>query len=146
MTFDVLFGALVLLAVLLSLVHANIKATPVNVFLATIASGFMSTLSSIGGPPLALVFQNAKGPELRANLSALFTMGCVVSLTALTLVGRFHFIDLAYSVILVAGVVPGVLCAGPLKRKIDKQTARPWLLGLCAVSAVLVLGRAIIQL
>ncbi len=145
-TFDMLFGGLVLMAVLISLIHANIRATPVNVFLATIASGFMSTLSSIGGPPLALVFQNAKGPELRANLSVLFIMGCMVSLTALVIVGRFHWLDLLYSLILVLGVVPGVLCSGPLKRRIDKQTARPWLLGLCALSAFLVLGRAAIQL
>jgi uncharacterized protein len=145
-TFDLLFGGLVLTAVLISLIHANIRATPLNVFLATIASGFMSTLSSIGGPPLALVFQNAKGPELRANLSVLFIMGCMISLTALIIVGRFHWPDLVYSLILVVGVVPGVLCSGPLKRRIDKQTARPWLLGLCAVSAILVLGRAAIQL
>ena len=144
-TFDVLFGGLVLLAVLISLIHAKIRATPLNVFLATTASGFMSTLSSIGGPPLALLYQNARGPELRANLSALFTMGCMISLTALIVVGRFQWVDLTYSLILVLGVIPGVVCSGPLKRRIDKQTARPWLLGLCAVSAVLVLGRAIIQ-
>ena len=145
-TFDLVFGALVLLAIGLSLVHAHIRPSPRNVFLATVASGFMSTISSIGGPPLALVYQNASGPVLRANLSMLFMMGCVVSLTALTLVGRFHLLDIAYSAILLIGIIIGVLCSGPLKRMIDKQTARPWLLGLCTVSALFVLGRAVLQL
>lgn len=141
-TFDMVFGVLVLLAVLISLVHANIKATPVNIFFATILSGFMSTISSIGGPPVALVYQNARGPALRANLSVLFAMGCLVSLVALAIVDRFHPRDLLYSLMLLLGVVPGVFCSGPLKRVLDRHSARPWLLGLCAFSALLVLGRA----
>jgi uncharacterized protein len=145
-TYDLVFGSLVLLAVLLSLIHANIIASPRNVFLATIASGFMSTMSSIGGPPLALVYQNARGPALRANLSILFTMGCMVSLTALIIVGKFQLKDLIYSAILLLGVIPGVGLSGPIKRRIDKQTVRPVLLGLCAISALLVLGRAFILL
>lgn len=144
--FDMLFGGLVLAAVIISLVHADIKATPAKVFFATIASGFMSTISSIGGPPIALVYQNARGPALRANLSLLFTMGCMISLTALAMVGRFHLKDLGYSAGLIIGVVIGILSSGPLKRKLDKQTARPWLLGLCAFSSLLVLGRALYQL
>jgi len=143
-TFDLVFGSLVLLAVLISLIHTNISATPRNVFLATIASGFMSTISSIGGPPLALVYQNARGSALRANLSILFTMGCMVSLTALVLVGKFQLGDLVYSAILLLGIIPGVGLSGPIKRRIDKQTVRPVLLGLCAISALLVLGRALI--
>lgn len=144
--FDLLFAFLVLLGVAMSLVHSSITATPTKVFYASIASGFMSTVSSIGGPPVALVFQNARGAELRANLAMLFTMGCIMSLTALTLVGRFHLVDLVYSLILILGVIIGILCAGPFKRLIDRQTARPWLLGLCSLSAFLVLGRALSEL
>lgn len=141
-TFDLVFGVLVLVAVAISLVHTDIRATPRNIFLAMIAAGFMSTISSIGGPPVALVYQNSHGRFLRANLSMLFIMGCTISLLALSIVGRFHLADLAYSGVLIIGVVIGVLCSGPLTRLIDRQTARPWLLGLCAVSAFLVLGRA----
>lgn len=144
-TFDLLFGSLVLLAVAISLIHKNIRATALNVFIATFTAGFMSTISSIGGPPQALVYQNEKGAYLRANLSMLFSMGCVISLTALSIIGRFHLRDLGYSLILLVGVVIGASCSGPLKRMIDKQTARPWLLGLCFVSGVMVVGRALIQ-
>jgi uncharacterized protein len=142
--FDLIFAALVLMAVAISLVHTSIKATPRNIFLATMVSGFMSTISSIGGPPVALVYQNTSGPELRGNLAMLFTMGCVISLTALTIIGRFHLQDLYYSLFLIVGVIVGVLCSGPFKRLIDKQSARPWLLGLCTLSALLVLVRAML--
>jgi hypothetical protein len=144
--FDVIFGVLVLVAVLISLVHANIRATSLSIFFATIAAGFMGTISSIGGPPVALVYQNARGPELRANLSVLFAMGCTMSLIALTLVGRFHIQDLLYSLMLILGVILGFCCSGPLKRVMDRHAARPLLLGLCAISAILVLGRAFLYL
>jgi uncharacterized membrane protein YfcA len=145
-TFDLIFGVLVLVAVFVSLVHSQIRATWLSIFIATIAAGFMGTISSIGGPPVALVYQNTKGAELRANLSVLFGMGCVVSLLALSLIGRFHLQDLLYSLMLVVGVILGKSCSGPLRRLIDQHTARPFLLGLCAVSAVLVLGRALLSL
>ena len=144
--FDLLFGSLVLLAVCISLVHTEIRITRARIFFATIAAGFMSTISSIGGPPVALLYQNARGATLRANLSVFFAMGCAISLVALSTIGRFHWIDLAYSLILIVGVLIGIACSGPLRRLIDRQSARPWLLSLCAFSALVVLGRALVQL
>src|SRR5690606_14903468 len=47
--FDLLFALLVLLAVGISLVHPHIRPTRGAVFSAAAASGFMSTISSIGG-------------------------------------------------------------------------------------------------
>ena len=76
----------------------------------------------------------------------LFTMGCVISLTALTIIGRFQVQDLLYSLFLIMGVIVGVLCSGPFKRLIDKQSVRPWLLGLCTLSAFMVLIRAMLSL
>jgi len=142
--FDLIFAALVLVAVGISLIHTRIRPSAGKVFFATILSGFMSTISSIGGPPVALVFQNASGSELRGNLAMLFTMGCVISLAALILIGRFRLDDLIYSAFLIFGVIIGVLCSGPFKRLIDKHSARPWLLGLCSLSALMVITRAII--
>jgi uncharacterized membrane protein YfcA len=141
-TFDLVFGALVLLAVGISLVHSTIRPTPRNVFFATIAAGFMGTISGIGGPPQALVYQNANGAELRGNLSALFLVGTSISLVALATMGRFGPVDVVYTAILMVGIVIGVLCREPVKRRLDRTAARPWLLGLCAISALAVLARA----
>jgi uncharacterized membrane protein YfcA len=141
-TFDVVFGALVLVAVGMSLWHSDIRPTKWTVFFASIAAGFMGTISSIGGPPLALVYQNASGAELRANLSVLFIIGTSLSLIALSLIGRFGLADLGYTAVLLIGVVIGVMCRGPVKSRLDQTSARPWLLGLCTVSALAVLGRA----
>lgn len=144
-TFDLIFGMLVLLAVGMSLLHSKLRPTPWTVFFATMASGFMGTISGIGGPPLALVYQNASGPELRANLSVLFVLGTTISLIALSVIGRFGLADLGYTALLLVGVVLGVLCREPVRKRVDQTTARPYLLGLCAVSALGVLARAVIS-
>ena len=144
--FDLVFATLVLLAVGLSLLHSDLKPTPRNVFIATIASGFMGPLSSIGGPPLALLYQHSRGPALRANLSILFLLGTLVSLVTLAVVGRFGLADLGRTGILLVGVIPGVLLSRPLKRHVDKRHARPFLLVMCAMSACLVLWRGLSNL
>lgn len=141
-TFDLVFSVLVLLAVGMSLWHGNVRPTPRAVFLATIAGGFMGTISGIGGPPQALIYQNAGAAELRGNLAALFLMGSTISLAALVAIGRFGLVDVAYTGILVTGIIVGMLCRGPVQRHLDKTAARPWLLGLCTASALTVLARA----
>ena len=146
LTFDIIFAVLVLLAVAMSLVHNTLQPTPRVIFVASIAAGFMGTISSIGGPPVALVYQNANGASLRANLSVLFAIGALISLVALTVIGRFGLADLWPTVVLLVGAVLGVMCSGPVKRRVASGSARPWLLALCCLSAGAVLLKAILSL
>jgi uncharacterized membrane protein YfcA len=141
-TFDLLFGMLVLVAVATSLVHPRVEPRTGTVFTAMFASGVMGTLSGIDGPPLALLYQHNRGPALRANLAVLFLMGSLLSLAALVAVGRFGLPELRASALLLLGVAPGYWCAGLLKPHLDRRNARPYLLGLCAFTALLVVGRA----
>lgn len=142
--FDIVFGCLILVAVCMSLIHREIKPTGRNVFIAAIASGFMSTIGAIGGPPMALVYQNSRGPELRATLAGLFLIGCLLSLIALAIVGEFTIADLGRGGILIVGVLIGLLVSKPLISVLDKNSIRPYVLGVCTISALIVLGRAII--
>lgn len=145
-TFDLLFGLLVLLAVGMSLLHPHIAPRSGTVFTAMLASGVMGTLSGIDGPPLALLYQHHRGPSLRANLAVLFLMGSLLSLLSLAAVGRLGAPELRASVLLLLGVAPGYWCAAWLKRHLDSRNARPYLLGLCAFAALVVLGRAALVL
>lgn len=52
-------------------------------------SAIMGTITSISGPPMALVYQDASGARLRATMSSFFWVGTVMSLVVLRLVGRF---------------------------------------------------------
>ena len=53
-----------------------------------IVSGVMGTAAGIGGPPLALMYQNREGQEIRATLAVAFAMGTVISLLVIALTER----------------------------------------------------------
>jgi uncharacterized protein len=143
--FDALFSTLVLAAVGLSLLHREVRPTSRSVFGAGIASGFMGTITSIGGPPVALVYQSSHGPELRATLAGIFAVGSVISLAALALIGRFGAPELLLAAALVPGVILGVALSRPLLLLLDRGATRPLVLTLSAGSALAVLGRALLR-
>lgn len=145
-TFDLLFGALVLAAVGLSALHREVRPTPRAVLTAGIASGFMGTITSIGGPPMALVYQSAQGPRLRATLAATFFVGSLISLAMLSVVGLFGRAELMRTLLLVPGVLLGVAVASRVSERVDRGSTRALVLGLSAVSALVVLGRGLLRL
>ena len=50
---------------------------------AGLLSGFAGTATSIGGPPLALLYQHSDRPGVRTTLAVYFTTGAAISLTGL---------------------------------------------------------------
>ena len=49
----------------------------------------MGSITSIGGPPMALVYQHRTGPELRATLALFFVFGSSLSILLLTWSARW---------------------------------------------------------
>jgi uncharacterized protein len=142
-TFDLLFSVLVLAAVGLSLLRRQIAPTSRTIFAAGVASGFMGTITSIGGPPLALVYQSASGPELRATLAGMFLIGSLISLATLAVTGHFGAPHLLRAAQLVPGVVVGAYAARPFLHRVDQGATRQLVLALAAGSALLVLIRGL---
>ena len=58
-----------------------------NVVLAGAASGVLGTATSIGGPPMALVWQRNSGARLRGTMSGFFLVGSMMSIAALAATG-----------------------------------------------------------
>ena len=61
-----------------------------NLVLAGVTSGVLGTATSIGGPPMALVWQGSSGPRLRGTMSGFFLVGSVLSIVMLALTGAVH--------------------------------------------------------
>lgn len=100
------------------------------------ASGFFGTIAGIGGPPVALMFQDQSGPTLRATLARHFLAGALISIPALALVGRLGPGELLISLALLPGTFIGFAVSGHLTRLIDGRAVRPLVIGLSALSAV----------
>jgi uncharacterized membrane protein YfcA len=141
---DLLFGALVLAAVALTSTRVRLRPGPKSLAGAGALSGLMGTTTTVGGPPMALLYQHEPGPRLRGTLAAFFVVGVVMSLAGLRVIGRFGALELR----LAALVVPGILLGYALSRKtvgvLDRGFIRPAVLGISAAAALLVIGRQVL--
>lgn len=108
------------------------------------ASGFFGTMAGIGGPPVALMFQDESGPTLRATLARHFLAGALVTIPALIVVGRLGLEDLLIALALLPGTFLGFSLSGRLTRMADTRTVRPLVIGLSALSAVAVAARELL--
>lgn len=137
----ILFGAIILGGVGLSLTRFRPRPTPVNLFVAGLVSGFMGTITSVGLPPIALVYQGAATATLRATIGGYLVIGTLISLAALTAVGRFGLHDMAIGGWLVLPLTVGFWLSGPLARRLPQHLVRRMVLVLSAGSALLLLVR-----
>jgi uncharacterized membrane protein YfcA len=141
--YELLFAALVMLGAVLSALGWHVRPTRRNVLGASIASGFMSTVSSVGGPPMALLYQNEAGPRIRATISAIFTIGGLVSLAGLWWAGKFHLVEFVLGLVLMPSVVIGFAISGYTTAIVDRAHIKPLVLAISALSALVVMVRAL---
>ncbi|MEA5445139.1 sulfite exporter TauE/SafE family protein [Gammaproteobacteria bacterium AB-CW1] len=138
-----LFGVLVLLGVALSLGRPWPSPGPILRFSAGGAAGFMATTTAIGGPPLALAFQQFSGPRLRGTLSACFLPGGIFSLLALAWAGRFGVEEIILGISLLPAALMGFWLSDRAAQWLDGGWLRPALLAVSALAAVMAIVRAL---
>jgi len=136
---SLLFGAMVLLAVLISLAGIHLTLTPMNILGAGTISGLMGTTSAVGGPPLALVYQKQKGPHIRGTLAVIFIFGAVISILSLMIIGRFGLKEIQAGVILFPGIVAGFLISNQTARILDRGLTRVAVLTASSISGMIVI-------
>jgi uncharacterized protein len=140
---SIVFAVLVLLAVAVSVSGWRLARTRPNLAGAGVASGFMGTISGIGGPPIAIAYLELDGPGLRATLARYFLVGNLVAIPTLIVVGSLDADDIPACLALIPGAVAGFLLSGWLARHADRATLRPIVLTLSSVAAVAVIIRTL---
>ncbi len=141
---DLLFGAIVLGAVLMSAGGMSFRLTPGTLWHAGMVSGLMGTVTSIGGPPMALIYQNERGPEVRGTLSAYFLVGTILSVMGLAWAGRFGLPELRTGLMLCPGVILGYLASRRALGFMDRRGLRPAILAMAAASGLVVILRQLL--
>jgi uncharacterized membrane protein YfcA len=143
-TLSVLAGASVLVAVALSVVSTTVVVTRPTTVAAGLASGIMGTATSIGGPPLALLYQHHEGPVLRSTLAVTIGIGTVISLAGQALAGAVHGWQLLLALSLLPGVGAGLALGRVVSRRLDERWLRPAVLGFATAAALLAIGRGLL--
>jgi uncharacterized protein len=142
-TLAVVAGVGVLVAVAMSLLTTTVPVTRGTEVAAGVVSGAMGTATSIGGPPLALLYQHHEGPRLRATLAATFSLGTLLSLAGLVAAGAVAGWQLALAAALLPGTLAGVAASRPLARRLDQGWLRPAVLAFAAVTAAVAVVRGL---
>jgi uncharacterized membrane protein YfcA len=140
--FDGLFGLLVLAGVALSVVRPDFGRGPRVLTTAGFASGIMGTLSSIGGPPVALVYPHDDAPRFRATLAAHFILGGTLSLIAVWAAGRYGEMEWTLTALLIPAVFVGFWVSRFGMHRVNAARLRLALLTLSTLAALGVLWRA----
>jgi uncharacterized membrane protein YfcA len=142
---QVVFGTVTLAAAGgLALRRRGLAITPTSQTVAGGFSGLMATTAGLGGPALALLYAGRPGSVLRANVSAVFVVGNVLSLAAVASIGRFGVDDLLLTGALLVPMVLG-LAVGRLvlARVVVDDVLRTLVIVISAVSALIVLVQAL---
>jgi uncharacterized protein len=136
-----LFGALILFAVLISVLSRKIAATPTALLAGSTVSGIMGTMVGVHGPAISLVLQNSAPAQFRAMLGAFFAAGYAMAVASLAMIGVFGRHELVLGLALLPGVGIGYAVAPAISRFINTTVLRIAILVISSVSAVVLLFR-----
>jgi len=129
----------VLIAVAASLTGRLFRPTDTSLVIAGLASGFAGTTTGVGGPPMALTYQNSDPATMRSTISAFFAIGSLLSLAALALAGEVGKRQLQLTGLLLPSVALGVITARLLKDRLNPTIIRPTVLVVCTITAAALL-------
>jgi uncharacterized membrane protein YfcA len=137
------FAVMVLIACGISISGFKVSINRLNLWIVGTLSGFMGTTSSIGGPPMALLYQDKGGPKLRGALSGIFLVGTIISMIFLGIIGYFGVKEIQVAILLLPGIVIGFLLSGKTIQFLDKGFIRPLVLTVSVLTSVILILRYI---
>ena len=143
-TTAVVVAVVVLGAVVLSATSWQARPTPRALLLAGVVSGVSGTATSIGGPPVAMLYQHESGGTLRSTMGVYFLVGNVLSGAALALAGEIGQREVLRALALLPFLLCGFLLLGPLRGLVDGGRLRTAVLVLSAAGALVLLARTLL--
>lgn len=143
----IVFGVLLLIATYLSAKKWNIVATKKNITIAGTASGIMGTLTGIGGPPMAIVYQNSSAPKVVATLNMFFGIGALFSVLLFVYFDLINLPEVMKSIYLSPGLVIGTYIGRRgIVRKFVNRNLKNLIIAVCFISALVIILDAILSL
>ena len=135
----IFLGVLVLVAVGISITGIHVRPSIRNLFFIGSLSGFMGTTTSIGGPPMALIYQHETASRFRGTINGFFIAGIIISLSALYFVGELGQTELLASLALLPGILLGFLISLWTTKILKQHYLRPAILTISSLTAIAVI-------
>jgi len=144
-TTAIVVAVVVLGAVCLSLTSWHARPTPRALLVAGAVSGVSGTATSIGGPPVAILYQHESGATLRSTMGLYFLVGGVLSVSVLTVAGEVGVREISRALALLPFLLVGFLLSGRLRGRVDGTVLRTAVLSVSAVGALVLLAKTVLQ-
>ena len=133
---DLTIAAIVLIAVGILAIARHIPRNPYTEVAAGTASGVSSLVSSIGGPPLALLYRDAGGGTLRSSLAAIFAIGLTITITARTVAGEIRLDDVILAGCFLPAIAFGVWSSRFFLGRVEGAPLKRAILVVAATAAI----------
>jgi uncharacterized membrane protein YfcA len=137
-------AVMVLIAVALSVRTLDVPLNPATLATAGFVAGATGTATSVGGPPVALLYQHGEPKVVRATLSVFFFIGVILSLGGLAIAGSLGREPSVLALAMSPGVVLGYAVGRQTRGLVDRDVFRRGVLVVCTVSAVILLVRSLL--
>lgn len=144
-TTAIVVAVVVLGAVLLSVTSWHARPTPPALLVAGVVSGVSGTATSIGGPPVAVLYQHVSGPRLRSTMGLYFLVGNVLSGSILAVAGEIGGREVLRALALMPFLLLGFVLSGPLRAHMDARQLRVGVLLVSAGGALVLLARSLLS-
>ena len=138
--FMIIFGVFLLLSIPLTFFKWQIQANIKNITIAGFFSGFLGTLTGVGGPPMGIVYQNSQSKKVVPTLNMFFGCGALFSVIVLWNINLLNYEITTKCLLLSPAVVLGIICG---RLKIVKNFVdikfKFLMLSICIISALIVI-------
>ncbi len=134
-----LTGLLIVAAALGSFLSPNFEVNDRTRIAGGLASGVVGTVAALGGTPLALVYQDRSGPELRSTLAVSFVVGILMSLAGLWLAGKVEVRHAVLALELLPCLLVGLWASRWVVERLDERWLRPAVLAFATIAGVAII-------
>lgn len=139
----VVFALVILAAIALTIAGPDVQPSRRAALVAGMVAGTMGASSGIGAPVVAILYQHASGPQVRATLALIYTIASLLILVALAAFGRFGPAEALAGAGMMPGFLVGYWVANRLRSRLDMVATRPVVLGVSAAAALTLLIRSL---
>lgn len=136
-------GVMVLASVLLTVRAVELPVTRGTLAGAGFLSGVTGTTTSIGGPPLALLYQHRPPHQIRSTLAVYFIAGAAMSLVGLGMAGALEVSTFLLAMAMVPALLLGFAASRVVDRRVPRHHIRTGVLLVSGLSAVAALLRSL---
>ena len=139
----VIVGFTTLFGVLATIVTPPIPITPVTATSAGFIGNVTGTAASVGGPPVALLFQHHRGPTVRATLGAYFATSATLSVIGYSVTGAMTLDRFLLALALLPAMLFGAWASKHFHGLVDRGWLRPSVLVLSSIAGTIAVIRGL---